>query len=66
MARFVIVLMLAAVMLGLLWPILTRLSRGRLAGDVVVECKSRTYYVPVVVGLVASLLIGALLWWFGH
>jgi len=37
MARFLIVLGLAILVAGLLWPYLSRIGLGRLPGDIVIE-----------------------------
>jgi Protein of unknown function (DUF2905) len=37
MARFLIVLGLAILVIGLLWPYLSQIGLGRLPGDVVIE-----------------------------
>jgi hypothetical protein len=42
MARFLIVLGLAILVVGLLWPYLTRLGLGRLPGDIVIERENVT------------------------
>jgi len=65
-ARFVIILVIAAVVVGLLWPVLIRFSRGRLPGDTMSERKGRTYFAPIAACVVLSLLISSALWWLGH
>jgi Protein of unknown function (DUF2905) len=62
-ARLIIILMLAGVMVGLLSPILVRLRRGRIPDDVPVRRKRRKYFVPIAACVALSLLIGAALWW---
>jgi len=66
MARFLIILVLATIVVGLLWPYLSKLGLGRLPGDVVVERKDRTYYFPIATCVVLSLVLSALLWFFGR
>lgn len=56
MARFLIVLGLAILVVGLLWPYLTKLGLGRLPGDIVIERENWTLYVPVATCLPLSLL----------
>src|SRR5262245_4043823 len=46
MARFLIVLGLAILVVGLLWPYLGKLGLGRLPGDIVIERESGTIHVP--------------------
>ena len=47
MARFLIVLGLAILVIGLLWPYLGKLGLGRLPGDIVIERENGTVYVPL-------------------
>jgi len=50
----------------LLWPYLSRLGLGRLPGDVAVQRPSGTFYFPFMTSVILSLVLSALLWWFGH
>ncbi len=62
MARFLIVLGLAIVVIGLLWPYLGRLGLGRLPGDIVIEREGGTFYFPLVTCLLLSALFSLVLW----
>jgi len=62
MARFLIVLGLAILVVGLLWPYLGRLGRGRLPSDIVIERENGTVYVPLATCLLLSLLLSLVLW----
>ncbi len=71
MARFIIILVLAAVAVGLIWPILVRLRRGRVPDGVSdlaqpVRRERRSYFVPIAACVALSFLISAALWWFGR
>ncbi len=66
MARLVITLVLAFVVVGLLWPILVRLRRGRLPDDVPIRRERRSYFVPIAACVALSFLVGAALWWLGR
>ena len=66
MMRFLIIFGIALVVLILLWPYLSRLGLGRPTGGVVVERPSGTFYALVVTGLILSVVLSALLWWFGR
>jgi hypothetical protein len=65
-ARFVITLVLAAIAVGLIWPILVRLRRGRVQDLVAVLRERRSYFVPIAACVALSFLISAALWWFGR
>jgi hypothetical protein len=62
MARFLIVLGLAILVVGLLWPYLGKLGLGRLPGDIVIERENGTVYVPLATCLLLSLLLSLVLW----
>jgi hypothetical protein len=62
MARFLIVLGLAILVIGLLWPYLSRIGLGRLPGDIVVEQDNVTLYFPLMTCLLLSLLFSLVLW----
>ena len=62
MARFLIVLGLAILVIGLLWPYLGKLGLGRLPGDIVIERENWTLYVPVATCLLLSLLFSLVYW----
>ena len=62
MARFLIVLGLAILVVGLLWPYLGKLGLGRLPGDIVIERENGTAYVPLATCLLLSLLLSLVLW----
>ena len=44
MARFLILLGLVILAVGLLWPFLSRLGLGRLPGDIVIQRDNFTFY----------------------
>lgn len=65
-SRFLIVLGLVILAAGLLWPFLGRLGLGRLPGDIVIEGETYRFYLPLATGLIASLVLSALLWLFAR
>ena len=62
MARFLIVLGLAILLVGLLWPYLSKLGLGRLPGDIVIERENVTLYVPLATCLLWSLVLSLIFW----
>ena len=62
MSRWLIGIGLALVVLGLLWPWLSRLGLGRLPGDIVIERGAFRFYFPIVTCLVVSVLVSLILW----
>ena len=57
MARFLIVLGLVILAIGLLWPYLSQLGLGRLPGDIVIERGNAHIYFPLMTCLLLSLLL---------
>lgn len=62
MARFLIVLGLAILVVGLLWPYLSKIGLGRLPGDIVIERENGTVYVALATCLLLSLLLSLVFW----
>ena len=64
MQRVLIVLGVALIILGLLWPWLTTVGLGRLPGDIRVEGEHGGFYFPIVTCVVISIVVSILLWLF--
>ena len=62
MARFLIVLGLAILVAGLLWPFLSRIGLGRLPGDIVMERENMTFYFPLMTCLLLSVVFSLVFW----
>lgn len=65
MARFLIILGLVIVVLGLIWPLVGKLGLGKLPGDIVVERENFSFHFPIatiiVVSVVLTILINVIL-----
>lgn len=65
--RFLIVIGLVLAVIGLLLIVLPQLGLGRLPGDLVVQRKNFTLYVPIATSIVVSLVLTLLVsLWFGR
>jgi Cu/Ag efflux pump CusA len=64
-ARLIISLVLAVVIVALLSPILVRLRRGRLPDNKLMRRKRRSYFVLIAACVGLSFVIMAALWWLG-
>ena len=62
MARFLIVLGLAILVIGLLWPYLSKIGLGRLPGYIVIERENMTFYFPLMTCLLLSVLFSLVFW----
>jgi hypothetical protein len=61
MARFLILMGVVLVLLGVLWPLLTRLGLGQLPGDIVVQRGNFYFYFPIVTSILVSIIVSVVL-----
>jgi hypothetical protein len=66
MQRLLIILGLLLVLAGLAWPWLSKLPLGRLPGDIIIERENFRLYFPLTSGLLVSLVLSLLLWWWSR
>ena len=66
MSRTLILLGLALVAAGLLWPLLTRLGLGRLPGDIIIDRDNLALYLPLTTMILVSIVLSLLLWLFNR
>jgi len=52
------------ILVGIAWPWLSKLPLGRLPGDIVVERENFRFYFPLATGLLVSVGLALLLWWW--
>jgi hypothetical protein len=52
------------VLLGLAWPLITKLGLGRLPGDIRIERDGFSFYFPITTAIVISIVLSLLLWLF--
>ena len=62
MGRWLIIAGVLFIVLGLAWPLVTKLGLGRLPGDIHVERDGFSFYFPIVTGLVISVVVSLVLW----
>jgi hypothetical protein len=62
--RILVIAGIVLVVVGLLWPFLTRLGLGRLPGDIVIERGNFRFYFPLVTSILLSLALTAVFWLF--
>jgi hypothetical protein len=62
MSRTLVLVGLALVAVGLLWPYLGKLGLGRLPGDIFIERPGFQLYLPVTTCVLISLLISGIAW----
>ncbi len=64
MQRTLIIIGIAIVLIGLLWPWLSKLPLGRLPGDILIDRPGLKVYIPITTMLLVSLLISLVMWLF--
>ena len=64
MQRTLILIGLALLVVGLVWPVLSKLPLGRLPGDIVIDRPGFKFFFPLTTGIVVSLVLTLLAWLF--
>ena len=64
MARWLVIVGLVLVVVGLAWPWLSRLGLGRLPGDIHIERDGFNFYFPITTSIIVSLVISLVIWLF--
>lgn len=62
MSRMLVLLGIALIAVGVLWPWLGRTGLGRLPGDILIQRKHVTFYFPLATGLLVSVVVSLILW----
>jgi hypothetical protein len=64
--RFLIGLGLVILVVGVLWPVLSRIGFGRLPGDIMFQRGSATFYFPLATSIIVSIVLTVLFWLFNR
>ena len=64
MQRFLIIVGLVILVVGIAWPLIARLGRGRLPGDINIERDGWSFHFPLMTGIVVSIVVSVLFWLF--
>lgn len=64
MQRWLIIIGILILAVGLLWPLLSKLGLGRLPGDIRIERDGFHFYFPITTGLIVSVVLSILFWLF--
>ncbi len=62
MQRLLIAAGVILVILGVLWPWVTKLGLGHLPGDLMIERNNFRLYLPVTTMIIVSLVLSVLVW----
>lgn len=66
MAKVLILIGLALIVVGLIWLAGERFGLGRLPGDIVIERENFRLYLPLMTSLIVSVVLSLLLWLFSR
>ena len=66
MSRALIILGFAIAAVGLLSPWIARLGLGRLPGDIFIQREGFTFYAPITTGILVSVALSLILWFFSR
>ncbi len=64
MRRTLVSLGIAIVLIGVLWPWISKLPLGRLPGDIVVDRPGFRFFFPLTTMIILSVVLSLLLWLF--
>lgn len=62
MGRWLILLGVLLVVLGLAWPWIEKLGLGRLPGDLRIEREGFGFYFPLTTSLIVSIVVSLVIW----
>jgi len=54
--KFLITAGVAAIIIGLLWPVIIKLGIGRLPGDIHIQRESFSFFMPITTMILASII----------
>ena len=61
MSRWLIVIGIVLIVLGLAWPLIVKLGLGSLPGDIRVEREGFSFYFPITTGIIISVVVSLVL-----
>jgi ABC-type phosphate transport system permease subunit len=64
MAKWLITIGIICVVLGIAWPLLTKLGLGRLPGDIRVEKEGFGLFFPITTSIIISIVLTVIFWIF--
>jgi hypothetical protein len=64
--RFLIGLGLVILVVGVAWPMLSRIGIGRLPGDIMFQRGGATFYFPLATSIILSIVVSVLFWLFNR
>ena len=64
MTRWLVIIGIIFILVGVAWPWLSRLGIGHLPGDIRIERKGFVFYAPISSSIVISVVLSLIFWIF--
>ncbi|MFZ5524543.1 MAG: DUF2905 domain-containing protein [Pseudomonadota bacterium] len=64
MAKWLVIIGIIFILVGVAWPWLSKLGIGHLPGDISIQRKGFSFYFPITSSIVISLVLSILFWIF--
>jgi len=64
MNKTIITIGIAIVVIGVMWPLLSKLPFGRLPGDIVIKKDGLGFYLPITTMIIVSIVLSVIIWLF--
>jgi hypothetical protein len=64
MAKWLVIIGIIFILVGVAWPWLSKLGIGHLPGDIYIERKGFSLYFPITTSIIISLVLSILYWIF--
>ena len=64
MNKTLVIIGIIILIIGILWPVLSKLPIGKLPGDIVIKRDGFSFYLPITTMIIVSILLSILFWFF--
>jgi len=65
MQKLLITIGLILVVVGIMWPLMSKLGIGRLPGDIIIRREGISFYFPITTMIIVSIVVTLILRFFG-
>ncbi|MBD3378542.1 DUF2905 family protein [candidate division KSB1 bacterium] len=62
--KILIILGIIIILVGLFWPVLSKLPLGRLPGDITIDRPGVKIYIPITTMIILSLILSLITWFW--
>ncbi|ADC50387.1 hypothetical protein BpOF4_11670 [Alkalihalophilus pseudofirmus OF4] len=63
-SKVLIAIGVLCIIIGILWPIISKTPIGRLPGDILIKRENSTFYFPIMTSIVISIVLSLILFLF--